>query len=161
MANLEKPITTQEELDSLIGERLKRERETAAKRYEGWISPDELKNLQDAHAAELKGFQDAAEKTKAMIEEKDKLIADGIKYKTDLEKTRIAISAGLKAEYASRLQGENAEDWKKDAELLAKDFVSARSAAPLGSSEPVPAEKPDPSSVAAKKFTEWFDNNFN
>ena len=161
MGQLEKPITTQEELDALIGERLKRERETSAKRYEGYISPDELKKIQDAHAAELKGLQDAAEATKAMIEEKDKLIADGNKYKTDLEKTRIAINAGLKAEYASRLQGETAEDWKADAELLAKDFASARSAAPLGSSEPVPTEKADPASIAAKKFTEWFDNNFN
>ena len=158
MATLEKPITTQEELDSLIGERLKRERETAAKRYEGYISPDDLKKIQDTHAAEIKSLQDAADKVKAVIEEKDKLIAEGNKYRTDLEKTRIAINAGLKAEYASRLQGENAEQWKQDAEMLAKDFASARGGAPLGSPEPVPTDSKD---VAAKKFTEWFDTNFN
>lgn len=34
-----KPIETQEELDKIITNRLKRERESTEKRFEGWISP--------------------------------------------------------------------------------------------------------------------------
>ena len=37
------PIETQEQLDAVIGERIKRERETSAKKYEGYLSPDDFK----------------------------------------------------------------------------------------------------------------------
>jgi len=157
MGLLEKPITTQEELDALIGERLKRERETAAKRFEGFISPEDMEKINKTHAAEIKNYQDAAEKTKAALEEKDKAIAEGEKYRTDLEKTRIAIGAGLDPKYAARLQGATAEEWKADAEDLAKDFASAHSAAPLGSPERVPTED-STAKIAERKFKEWFEN---
>ena len=38
------PIETQEQLDAVIGERIKRERETSAKKYEGYLSPDDFKS---------------------------------------------------------------------------------------------------------------------
>ena len=34
-------ITTQEELDTIIKDRLKRDREAQTKKYEGWISPED------------------------------------------------------------------------------------------------------------------------
>ena len=47
-----KPIETQEELDNIIKERLKRERESTQKKFEGWISPeDHQKALDDANKA--------------------------------------------------------------------------------------------------------------
>ena len=58
-------------------------------------------------------------------------------------------------EYADRLMGETEEEWKKDAETLAKDFAAAHASAPLGS--------PEPSSQAAKatrtQFAEWVNEN--
>ena len=36
-------IETQEQLDAVIGERIKREKETIGKKYEGYISPDDFK----------------------------------------------------------------------------------------------------------------------
>lgn len=160
MALLEKPITTQEEIDAIIGERLKRERETSAKKYEGWISPEDQKKLTDGHAAELKKLQDAAAAQEAAIKEKDALIAEGNRYKTDLEKTRIALNAGLKAEYADRLRGGNADEWKADAELLAKDFKAAHQAAPLGNPDPGPASQ-STTQANGKKFAEWAEKQFN
>ena len=154
MALLEKAITTQEEFDAAIGERLKRERESSAKKYEGWLSQEEQKKLNDKHAEELKKLQEAAAANEKVIAEKDKQIAEGNRYKTDLEKTRIAIAAGLDPKYAERLVGETEEEWKKDAEELAKDFKTARQGAPMGNPDRRPPETKD--EIAEKKFSEWF-----
>ena len=140
MAALEKAITTQEELDAVLGERLKRERETSAKRYERWTSPDDMKKITDDHAKALKKLQDAAAEAEKTIADKDKLIAEGAKYKTDLEKTRIALAAGLPEKYATRLVGENADEWKADAEAMAKDFAPQKVTPPLGNPDPAPAK---------------------
>ena len=52
MAEEFKPIETQEELDKIITTRLKRERETTEKRFEGWISPeDHQKGLDELNKA--------------------------------------------------------------------------------------------------------------
>lgn len=153
-----KIIETQEQLDAIIGERLKRERETATKRYEGWISPEDLQKLKDTHAAEVKKLQDAAADTEQRLADKDKEIAESAKYKTDLEKTRIALAAGLKIDYADRLRGETAEEWKADAELLAKDFAASHVSVPLGSSEPkITESNDDKNSIARAKFAEWME----
>lgn len=158
MALLEKPITTQEEFDAAIGERLKRERESSAKKYEGWLSPEDQKKLNDSHAEELKKLQDAAASNEKLIAEKDKQIAEGTRYKTDLEKTRIALSVGLDLKYAERLKGDNADEWKADAEELAKDFAAAHVTAPLGPAEPT-VDNANKSDNAWKAFAASFGNN--
>ena len=155
MALLEKPITTQEEFDAAIGERLKRERESSAKRYEGWMSPEDVKKLNDQHAEELKKLTDAADASVKALADKDALIAEGNKYKTDLEKTRIVIAAGLDPKYADRLVGSNADEWKSDAEALAKDFASAHTGAPIGSPERTGAPQ-TAEDIAKQKFDEFF-----
>lgn len=135
-----KIIETQEQLDAIVSERLKRDREAREKKYEGWISPDDLKKINDDHASKIKAMEDAAAEVQKQLTEKDNQIAEGARYRTDLEKTRIALAAGLKIDYADRLRGETAEEWKKDAETLAKDFAASHSTAPLGSSEPTITE---------------------
>lgn len=129
-------ISTQEEFDAAIKERLKRERESMAKKYEGWLSPEDQKKRVSEYEKQIKALQDAAAESEKTLAEKDAKIAEGAKYRTDLEKTRIALAAGLKIDYADRLRGENADEWKKDAEVLAKDFAGAHRTAPLGSPEP-------------------------
>lgn len=148
-----RPITTQEELDAVISDRLKRERETSAKKYEGWKSPDDIQKLMDDHAKELKKLQDAAAETEKVLKEKDDQIAESARYRTDLEKTRIALAAGLKIDYADRLRGENVDEWKADAEVLARDFAASHTAAPVGN--------PDPSSgnqSTRDQFASWLNS---
>lgn len=152
-----KIIETQEQLDAIISERLKRDREVQEKKYEGWISPDDLKKINDDHASKIKAMEDAAAEVQKQLTEKDNQIAEGARYRTDLEKTRIALAAGLKIDYADRLRGETAEEWKKDAETLAKDFAASHSTAPLGSPEPVSSGNPS----ARDKFAEWMNEKIN
>ena len=134
------PINTQEEFDAAIKERLKRDREAQAKKYEGWISPDDQGKRVAEYEKQIKDLQDAAAASEKTIAEKDAKIAEGEKYRTDLAKTRIALNAGLDIKYADRLMGEIEDDWKKDAEALAKDFAVTHRTAPLGSGEPAPAQ---------------------
>ena len=150
-----KTIETQEQFDAAISERLKRERESITKKYEGWTSPEDLQKMQEEHASQIRTLEEAATATQEQLTEKDNQIAESAKYKTDLEKTRIALAAGLDMKYADRLRGENAEEWKEDAEALAKDFAAAHTSAPLGSNEPVVTKEPSPE----QKFEEWFKEN--
>ena len=152
-----KIIETQEQFDAAISERLKRDREAQAKKYEGWTSPGDLQKITEDLNKKIKSLEDAAVATEQTIAEKDAEIAKGAQYRTDLEKTRIALAAGLKVEYADRLRGENAEEWKADAEVLAKDFAAAHVAAPLGSNEPINSGEPN----TAKQFADWVNENFN
>ena len=131
-----KIIETQEEFDARISERLKRAAETTAKKYEGWTSPEDLETVKSDYESKIKILEDSVASAEQKLKDKDIEIAESAKYKTDLEKTRIALQAGLKIEYADRLRGENAEEWKADAEALAKDFAPKPSTAPLGSNEP-------------------------
>lgn len=157
-------IETQEQLDAVLKERLKRERETQTKKYEGWVSPEELKKLTDEHAKQIEAFEDAAAKDAKTIAAKDEEIANNAKYRTDLEKTRIALAAGLKIDYADRLKGETEEEWKADAEVLAKDFAATHRTAPLGNPEGAPAssvknDKKSMENAAFKSMLSGIDGN--
>lgn len=150
-------IETQEQLDGIISERLKRDREVQAKKYEGWFSPDNHQKALDELNQRIKTLEDAASESEKALAEKDAEIAKGAQYRTDLEKTRIALAAGLKIEYADRLRGETAEEWKADAEALAKDFATAHITAPLGSPEPANTGTPS----TRDKFAEWMNEKMN
>ena len=143
-----KVIETQEQFDAAISERLKRDREAYARKFEGWISPDDLEKIKKDHESKVKALEDAAAATEKKLAEKDAEIKKGESYRTDLEKTRIALAAGLRIDYADRLRGSNAEEWKADAEALAKDFAVAHYSAPIGSNEPT---QTDNSSMASWK----------
>lgn len=146
-----KVIETQEEFDARISERLKRATETASKKYEGWMSPEELESVKSDYEQKIKTLEESVASAEQKLADKDTEIAESAKYKTDLEKTRIALNAGLKIEYADRLRGETAEEWKADAEALAKDFASSHITAPIGSNEPEITKE-----VSTRdKFAEW------
>lgn len=105
---------------------------------------------------QIKALQDAAAESEKVLAEKDAKIAESAKYRADLEKTRIALAAGLDPKYADRLRGENADEWKKDAEDLAKDFAAAHVTAPLGNPEGNHGAKPD----TRTQFADWFKESF-
>ena len=99
-----KAIETQEELDNIVKERLKREREATNKRYEGWISPsDHQKALEEANQT-LEEYKKARETDSQTIED---LAAKNTAYETASLKSRIAHEVGLSHEWISRIGGED------------------------------------------------------
>lgn len=134
MGLLERAITTQEELDALIGERLKRDREAQAKKYDGWLSPaaqaDAAKESKKQLDELTRQLEDQAKKAAASEEQLAALQAQNHKYETDSVKRRVAREVGLDWALAERLNGETEDDIRADAESL-KGLVKRRDAPPL------------------------------
>ncbi|MBR1750840.1 MAG: DUF4355 domain-containing protein [Ruminococcus sp.] len=122
-----KVIETQEELDNIIRDRLARNTKTVTaevtRQYEGFISPDEQAKLTKK-----------IEELTASLSEKDTSIADltakNAAYETAAVKARIAREYGLPAELADRLSGTNEQEFKADAEALAKFVNTAKELPP-------------------------------
>lgn len=163
--DLETPITTQEQLDSIISEkvnqsvqgRLTRE----AKKYEGYTSPDDLAKLKadyDKQIRDLNGALTVANEKAAKydtdIAERDARIKG---YETDSVKTRIAHEAGLPYEMHSRLNGETEDEIRKDADSLAK-LMKANNTAPMAAAER-PVGKQDSKKAAYKELLDGINNN--
>ena len=136
------PISTQEELDRIISERLTRE----AKKYEKYTSPDDLEKIKADHADEIRKLNGSIDSYKTQLEGKDKDIADRdakIKgYETDSVKKRIAHEAGLPEDAADYLKGKDAEALKKSAESL-KAIIGDKPPAPMKDTEPSGGENKD------------------
>ena len=127
-------ITTQEQLDGIIKERLKRDRETQAKRFDGWVSPEDHRKAVDAANKALSDYKKAHEDDEKMIAD---LTAKNKEYETASLKSRIAHEVGLSYEWISRISGEDEESIRSDAESL-KELVGAQSAPPLPLKDPEP-----------------------
>ena len=149
MSETFKAINTQEEFDAAIAERLERDRKKYAGQIEtdlrskGWKSPEEVTQLTADLNKQIKTLQDTAADTARTIADKDKEIAKGEGYRAELEKTRIAIAAGLSIEQAGRLRGGNADEWTADAKKLAGEFQAF---AQQQSNQPAPLGNPGASS---------------
>ena len=127
------PITTQEQLDQVIKDRITRERETVEKRYEGYVSradfdkalADTRKQLEEAatqHAGDTKTIEELTGKVRT--------------YETDSVKTRIAHEMGLPYGMASRLTGEDEKSIRADAEVLKSMIGKTAPEAPPAVTEP-------------------------
>ena len=128
-----KPIESQEELDGIIKERLKRERETSAKRYEGWVSPeDHQRAIGEANQAcdEYKKAHEGDEQTIADLR------AENQRYATAALKSRIAREGGLSYDWVSRIGGDDEQSIRADAEALKKLVGSNSNLLPTKKSEP-------------------------
>ena len=102
--NAFKPIETQEELNNIIKDRLKRERESTEKRFEGWISPEEhAKAIAEANKS-FDDYKKAHEGDEALIKD---LTAKNKSYETASLKSRIAHEVGLSYEWIGRISGED------------------------------------------------------
>lgn len=109
-----KPITTQEEFDTAISDRLARERNKFAD-YESLKT--QVGTLTTERDTAVQQLNDANAKIKT--------------YETNSVKMRIAQEKGLPAEMALRLNGETEEDIAKDADSMAQIFRATKGAAPL------------------------------
>ena len=115
--NAFKPIETQEELNNIIKDRLKRERESTEKRFEGYISPEEhAKAIAEANKS-FDDYKKAHEGDEATIKD---LTAKNKAYETASLKSRIAHEVGLSYEWISRIGGDDEKSIRADAESLKK-----------------------------------------
>ena len=148
-----KAIETQEELDSIVKERLKREREANNKRYEGWISPeDHQRTLSEANQT-LEDYKKARENDVKAIED---LTAKNAAYETASLKSRIAHEVGLSHEWISRIGGEDEQSIRADAESLKKLVGNG---APLPTKNPESGETLEPSKTAFKSVLSAIKND--
>lgn len=149
------PITTQEQLDKVIGERIA----GVKAKYEGF--DDYKKKAEDYDA--LKAKSDGFERQIATLNKE--INGDGEKnlgYKKQLEeaqgkikgyetsslKMRIAHENGIPYELAGRLSGSDEEEIKKDAETMAK-FLRKKDVPPLAGGDP---QKIDDKKTAMKSM---------
>lgn len=160
MADTFEPITTQEDfqarVNDIVQERLRREREAANKRYEGWISPEDhqralneaakaFDDFKKAHASDEQTIADLTAKTKA--------------YETASLKSRISHEVGLPWGSADFLTGEDEESIRTSAETL-KSLVGT---APAGNVLPLkdPESGSGTGTSTRDKFKTWFDETVN
>lgn len=112
-----KPIETQEALDAIIKERIERAKKSAAdeaaKKYEGYLSPDDVKKHTDQIAALTEKLRESDTKIAD-------LTAKNSAYEINSVKMKVAHEAGLPYELASRLSGTTEEEIRKDADALSK-----------------------------------------
>ena len=148
-----KPIESQEELDGIIKDRLKRERESTNKRYEGWISPeDHQRAFSDANQA----FDDYKKTHEGDAKTIDDLMAQNKAYETASLKSRIAYEVGLSHEWIGRISGEDDQSIRADAESL-KKLVGTGT--PLPTKNPESGENLDPSKTAFKSVLSAIKND--
>ena len=149
-----KPIETQEELDNIIKDRLKRERESTQKRYEGWISPEDHQKALDASNKAFDDFKKAHESDEQTIAD---LTAKNKAYETASLKSRIAHEVGLSYEWIDRIGGEDEESIRKDAESL-KKLVGA-GAQPIPTKNTEAGEDVDSGKAALRKVLNGIKTN--
>lgn len=148
------PITSQEALDNIIKERLKRERETTQKRFEGFISPeDHQKALADANKAfdDYKKAHESDEQTIADLTAKNKA------YETASLKSRIAHEVGLSYEWINRINGEDEQSIRADAESIKKLVGTGTNLMPTKNAES--GADYDESSAALRSVLNGLKNN--
>ena len=127
-----KIIETQEQFEERLKDRLKRERESVKKEYEGFLSPSDVEE-------KYRGFlspDDVKEKYKNHLspDEVEKLNSKIKGYETASVKTRIAHETGLSYEAIEFLKGDDEDSIRKSAESL-KGLVGINNVAPLASTE--------------------------
>ena len=128
-----KPITTQEEFDAAIKERLSREKA----KYSDY---DQLKSRVEELEKENGGLKSTIEATNQSKADADKQLEDLQNQISGYEmanlKTRVALQHGLPYDLAERLQGTDEESFKADAERLAGFMKKSQPVYPLGTKEP-------------------------
>ena len=144
-------IETQEQLDRVIGERIRRAEEKAAEKYSDYES---LKKRNADLMTQIAQLTEQINKQTETIKGHDKIVEDLNNkvhgYETASVKTKIALELGLPYQMASRLSGTNEEEIRADAETMIQLIGSQKPVAPLGSGEPQISG--NPSDAAWKKL---------
>lgn len=135
-------IETQEQLDQIIGERLKREREKLEKEYAAYISPEnldaKLKEYKDKEDMLNKSIQEMQDKLSTYATDIDEKEARLKKYETSSVKMRIAKEVGLPFDAADFLSGDDEQTIKDNAEVLKALIEKPQMSLPLAETENPP-----------------------
>lgn len=131
------PITTQEEFDRAIVDRIKRERETLEKKYSDYA---ELKTRTAAYEKQLSELKSSLDDSTKKASEHEKTVAELTgkisSYELASLKTRIAHELGIPYELSNRLTGNDEKELRADAESLSKLVSAGKQTPPLKSTEP-------------------------
>lgn len=128
-----KTIETQEELDNIVKERIRREREKFGDYDELKKRVSELESENNALKSTVEDDKQTRAGLDAQITELQGQVSN---YETASLRTRIALQNGLPYDLADRLQGADEEALKADAERLAGFMRPATPPAPLRDTEP-------------------------
>lgn len=141
-----KVIESQEQLDAIIGERIKREKETLSKKYEGYLSPDDYKAKETEFNTKIGDLEEQLKTANGKITGHEKELAERdtkIKaYESHSVKTRIAHELGLSYDAVDFLKGEDEESIRKSASTL-KALMGSSAPAPLADPEGMPGKAED------------------
>lgn len=158
MAEDFKPITSQDEFDSMIRSRLERERNKIAEQYSDYDAlKGQIENSQKQIDDLTKALSDANEQKtniENQLKEKDSIIG---KYEIDSLKTKVANEFGLSYEATQFLAGSNEEEIRKTAESL-QSLMGKSAPMPMAAAEPVKVPG-DETTDAFKQMTKDLFNN--
>lgn len=152
--NTFKVIETQEQLDSVIKDRLSRAENKVRDEYKGWTSPDALKELTSKHADEIKALKEAHSKELEKYSGYDEKFIDQEKKIHSLEitnlKNRIVSEKNLPLSAVEFLSGETEEEISNSADRLSK--LSQMSSHPVGFTRNTETPTGSPKDDALKKM---------
>lgn len=144
-------VTFNEEQQRVFDETIAAKQEQWRRRYEGYMSPDDLRAHDESKDKQISDLTAALEKAQQERESMAKDIADRdgriAEYERHSVKTRIAHEAGLGFEAIGFLHGDDEESIKKSAEALkllvgsGKSYPPASPEAPKGGDSMAEAEK--------------------
>lgn len=131
-----KAITTQEELDSIIGERLKRQKESISKQYTDYEDL-KTKNVDlEKELTELKKSLESSTSSKTELEKQIEELTGKVKaHDLSSLKIKYALENGIPYNLAGRISGDDEESIKADAESLSDFFKSQTPPPPLKNTE--------------------------
>lgn len=130
-------IETQEQLDKVIGERIRRAEQKAAEKYADY---EDLKTQNAGYVAQIAQLQSQLQAQTDKITGFEADVADLTgkvhAYETASVKTKVALELGLPYQMASRLTGDDEKAIRADAEAM-KQLIGAQvPPAPIGNPEP-------------------------
>ena len=133
------PITSQEQLDAVIGDRLKRSEEKWQKKFEGFLSPDEVNAKTSELEKQLNDVTNALDGANKKMATHEKEIAERdskIKgFEVSALKHKAAHEAGLSYDAVDFLQGDDEESIKASADKF-KSLMGKSHSAPDFKNEP-------------------------
>lgn len=138
-----KVIETQEQFNEAISGRLQRERTAVEKKYEGFLSPEEVSKQTESLNAKIVELTKSIETNAAAAKETENTLSAKIAeltaankiHETNSVKIRIAHEAGLSYDAVGFLQGDDEETIFKSAESLKGLIGTSGGVAPLASTE--------------------------
>lgn len=152
------PIETQEQFDAMVKDRVERAKKSAAKEFETQLKDlEQLKESVTAKETEIGTLKakitDLEAEKKTSGESFNSMQKELSQVKLSALKQRIAIDAGIPLEMADRLNGEDEESIKEDAEKV-KGFLGAKHVAPSFKTEEVPE---DPAEAGFREMAQLFE----